>query len=156
VFLDSRERADYETSPLSLPGAIRLDPDQVERGSIDVATDKKHLIVTFCTSPEERTSARAARLLRQRGWTNVRILKGGLGAWANARLPVETKVHLPSIGIEIYRNLTLADIERRRFAPGAVVFREGDDAHGEAFVVHAGTIEIRKQVDAGERVLNSA
>jgi S1-C subfamily serine protease/rhodanese-related sulfurtransferase len=154
VLLDARVRADYETSPLSLPGAVRLDPDQIQQGPIDLAADKKQLIVTFCTSPEEQTSARVARLLRRQGWSHVRILKGGLGAWANARLPVETKSHLPSIGIEMYRSLTQGHIERRRFAPGTVVFEEGADARGEAYVVHAGTIEIRKRGDGRERRLN--
>ena len=78
----------------------------------------------------------------------------GLGAWANARLPVESKSHLPSIGIEIYRNLTHGDIERRHYAPGVAIFEEGDDAHGEAYVVHAGTVEIVKRYPGGERRLN--
>jgi S1-C subfamily serine protease/rhodanese-related sulfurtransferase len=154
IMLDVRVPVDYETSPLSIPKAIRLEPDQVARGPIDLQVDKKQLIVTFCTSPEERTSAQVTRLLRQQGWSNVRILKGGLGAWANARLPVESKSHLPSIGIEIYRNLTHGDIERRHYAPGAVVFEEGDDAHEEAYLVHTGTIEIVKRYAGGERRLN--
>jgi S1-C subfamily serine protease/rhodanese-related sulfurtransferase len=154
VLLDVRAPADYETSPLSIPKAIRLDPEQLARETIDLAVDKKQLIVTFCTSPDERTSAEVARLLRRQGWSNVRILKGGLGAWANARLPVESKSHLPSIGIEIYRNLTRDDIERRRYAPGVVIFEEGDDAHREAYVVHKGTVEIVKRHPGGERRLN--
>src|SRR5262249_55081214 len=154
VLIDARVKADYETSPLSLPGAIRLDPDHIGDGPIDLPDDKDQLIVTFCTSRDERTSARVARLLRQQGWSHVRILKGGLGAWANARLPVETKAHLPSIGVEIYRGLTQGSVERRQYAPGAVIFREGDDARGEAFVVHAGTVEIRKRVDGRECRLN--
>jgi len=156
VLIDARSRHDYETSPLSLPGAVRLDPDAIEGQPFDLGVDKKRLIVVFCSSPEERTSARVARLLRQRGWSRVRILKGGLGAWTNAHLPVETKSHLPAIGVEIYRNLTQGDIERRRFAPGGVIFSEGDDARGEAFLVHAGTVEIRKQFDGAERRLNVA
>ena len=154
VLLDVRTRADYETSPLSIPKAIRLDPERVTEGHIDLLVEKDQLIVAFCTSPEERTSAEVVRLLRRQGWSNVRILKGGLGAWANARLPVESKSHLPSIGIEIYRNLTHGDIERRHYAPGAVIFEEGDDAHGEAYLVHAGTIEILKRSAGGERRLN--
>lgn len=155
VLLDVRSRTDYETSPLTLPGAIRLDPDAVARGDVDLSVDPKQLIVTYCTSPGEQTSALVTGLLRQRGFTNVRILRGGLGGWTNARLPIEAKAHLPSIGIEMYRNLALGDIERRRFVPGAVIFREGDDAHGEAYVVHAGTVEIRKRFDGTERRLNT-
>ena len=154
VMLDVRIPADYETSPLSIPKAIRLNPDQLAGGPIDLAVDKTQLIVTFCTTPEERTSAEVTRFLREQGWTNVLILKGGLGAWANARLPVESKSHLPSIGIEIYRNLTHGDIERRRFAPGEVVFEEGDDAHAEAYLVHSGSVDIVKRYAGGERRLN--
>jgi len=154
VLLDVRVPADYETSPLSIPKAIRLDPERITQGPIDLALDKNQLIVTFCTSPDERTSEQVARLVRRQGWSNVRILKGGLGAWANARLPVESKSHLPSIGIEIYRNLTHGDIERRHYAPGVVIFEEGDDARGEAYVVHAGTVEIVKRYPGGERRLN--
>jgi len=154
VLLDVRTRADYETSPLSIPRAIRLDPEHTTEGPIDLPVEKSELIVAFCTSPEERTSAEVARLLRRQGWSNVRILKGGLGAWANARLPVESKSHLPSIGKEIYRHLMHGDIERRHYAPGAVIFEEGDDAHGEAYLVHAGTIEIVKRSPGAQRRLN--
>jgi rhodanese-related sulfurtransferase len=37
------------------------------------------------------TSARVALRLRQLGFRNVRILKGGLGSWANAGFPLEAK-----------------------------------------------------------------
>ncbi|MBI4247022.1 MAG: cyclic nucleotide-binding domain-containing protein, partial [Candidatus Rokubacteria bacterium] len=60
---------------------------------------------------------------------------------------------LPSIGLEIYKNLTLGDVERRRLKAGEMLFKEGDDARGEAYVVHAGSIEIRKGFNGSERVL---
>jgi rhodanese-related sulfurtransferase len=31
-----------------------------------------------------------AQQLREGGFTDVRVLKGGLGGWANAGLPIET------------------------------------------------------------------
>src|SRR5215475_2841131 len=37
------------------------------------------------------TSARVARRLRQLGFRDVRILKGGLGSWASAGFPLEAK-----------------------------------------------------------------
>ncbi|HEV8586519.1 MAG TPA: rhodanese-like domain-containing protein [Methylomirabilota bacterium] len=37
------------------------------------------------------TSARVARRLKELGFRDVRILKGGLGSWANAGLPLESK-----------------------------------------------------------------
>jgi rhodanese-related sulfurtransferase len=155
VLLDVRIRGDYDTSPLTLPGAVRLEPERVTQEGFDPQVERQRLIVTFCTSPDERTSAAVTQALRRRGFRNVRILKGGLGGWTNARLPVEAKSHLPSIGLELYRNLTLGDIERRRFPAGAVIFNDGDDARGEAYVVHSGTVEIRKRFDGSERRLNT-
>jgi len=155
LLLDVRTKMDYETSPLKLPGAIRLEPEEAEAGRIKLDVDPRQLIVAYCTSPDEQTSAHVAGLLRQRGYVNTRILKGGLGGWTNARLPVEAKSALPSIGLEIYKNLTLGDVERRKVKAGETIFREGDDPHGEAYVLHAGTVEIRRQFDGGERVLTT-
>jgi len=155
LLVDVRTKTDYETSPLKLPGAVRLDPDDAEKGRIPLDAESNQLLITYCTSPEEATSARFAHLLRQRKFSNVRILKGGLGGWTNARLPVEAKSHLPSIGLEIYKNLTLGDVERRRYKAGETIFREGEDAHAEAYVVHTGSVDIRKRVDGGERLLST-
>jgi len=151
VILDVRTKTDFETSPLKLPGAVRLEPEEAVTAVLNY--EPQQMIVAYCTTRDEECSARVTTALRQRGFRNVRILKGGLGGWTNARLPVEAKSALPSIGIEIYKNLTLGDVERRKFKPGEVVFREGDDARGEAYVVHAGGVEIRKRFDGEERVL---
>jgi len=157
VLVDVRTQSDFETSPLKLPGAIRLSPEDAARGLINLEADgaSKQVIVTYCTSPEEQTSAAVAQVLRQKGFRSVRILKGGLGGWTNARLPVEAKSHLPSIGLEIYKNLTLSDVERRSFAPRQLIFSEGDEPRAEAYVIHGGAVEIRKRFDGAERVLNT-
>jgi rhodanese-related sulfurtransferase len=149
VLLDVRTETDYETSPLKLPGAIRLDPT----GPLHLAAEPGQLVVAYCTSRDEDTSAKVVALLRRKGYTNVRILKGGLGSWTNARLPVETKSALPSIGLELYKNLSLGDVERRTFKAGEAIFLEGDNPHGEAYVIHSGRVEIRRRFDGVERVL---
>jgi CRP-like cAMP-binding protein len=113
------------------------------------------MIVVYCTSPGEKASEQVANALRAEGFRTVRILKGGLGGWTNARLPVETKRHLPAVGLEFYKNLAVGDLERRRFPKGTVIIREGDDAHGEAFLVHAGTVAIRQRHDGVERDLGT-
>ncbi|MGH7388448.1 MAG: rhodanese-like domain-containing protein [Candidatus Rokuibacteriota bacterium] len=41
-----------------------------------------------------------AHLLRRSGYRDVRILKGGLGSWANAGLPLESKA---SAGVSAQR-----------------------------------------------------
>jgi len=152
VLLDVRTKTDFETSPLKLPGSTRLEPEEAERAPLNF--EPQQMIVTYCTSPEEQQSARVAQILRQRGFKTVRILKGGLGGWTNARLPVEGKSALPSIGLELYKNLSLGDIERRQFKQGDVIFKEGAEAHDEAYVIHSGTVEIRRSFDGVERVLN--
>jgi S1-C subfamily serine protease/rhodanese-related sulfurtransferase len=153
VLLDVRTQNDYETSPLKLPGSVRIDPETIMKSDqFEIPAEPKQIVVAYDTSPEEKTSAQVIQVLRKRGH-DARILKGGLGGWTNARLPVEAKSSLPSIGLEIYKNLTLGDVERRKFAPNDVIVREGDDAKGEAFVVHAGTVEIRRTFDGVERTL---
>jgi S1-C subfamily serine protease/rhodanese-related sulfurtransferase len=152
ILVDARNKNDYETSPLKLPSSVRLDPDEAQAGRINLDADPKQMIVVYCTSPEEQTSERVAAILRQRGFRNVRILKGGLGGWTNARLPVETKAHLSAVGLEIYKNLTLGDVERRRLRPGEYLCHEGDPGQ-EAFVIHAGVIEIRRHINGADKVL---
>jgi rhodanese-related sulfurtransferase len=155
VLLDVRTTTDFETSPLRLPGAVRLEPDAVHASGFTLEVAPEQMIVTYCTSPEEATSAAVALALQKRGYKRVRILTGGLGGWTNARLPVESKSALPSIGLEIYKNLTLGDLERRRFKAGELIFKEGDDPHGEAYLIHAGAVEIRRTFDGEHRLLNT-
>jgi rhodanese-related sulfurtransferase len=158
VLVDARGQSDFETSPLRLPGAIRLSPEDAAAGRIPLdggPEAKQQMIVVYCTSHAEKTSEQVASILRAGGFKAVRILTGGLGGWANARLPVETKGHLPAVGLEIYKNLAVADLERRRVPAGTTIFREGDDAQGEAFLIHAGTVGIRKRRDGSERDLGT-
>jgi rhodanese-related sulfurtransferase len=121
--IDVRTRRDYETSPLKLPRARRLSPEEVDAGRVDLTAEKAQILVAYDTSPQEATSARVAQVLRKRGWKDVRILKGGLGGWTNARLPMEAKSALPSIGVELYKNLTLGDMEKRHFSKGETICR---------------------------------
>jgi S1-C subfamily serine protease/rhodanese-related sulfurtransferase len=155
LLVDVRTRSDFETSPLHLPGAVRLEPEAVEAGRIDLTAEHDTLIVAYDTSPAEATAEKVAHALRARGFKNVRILKGGLGGWTNARLPVESKSHLPSIGLEIYKNLTVGDLERRKFKAGEMIFKEGNDAQGEAYVVHAGTVQIQRHFDGIPKTLST-
>jgi CRP-like cAMP-binding protein len=49
----------------------------------------------------------------------------------------------------------IGDIPTRTFNPGDVIFSEGDDPKGEAFMVHVGKVEIRKQVAGEQQLLNT-
>jgi CRP/FNR family transcriptional regulator len=47
----------------------------------------------------------------------------------------------------------IGEIPTRTFNPSDVIFKEGDDARGEAFLVHIGKVEIRKLVAGEDRLL---
>ena len=49
----------------------------------------------------------------------------------------------------------IGDIPTRTFNPGDVIFREGDDAKGEAFMVHIGKVEIKKLIAGEQRLLST-
>ncbi|HKW92020.1 MAG TPA: cyclic nucleotide-binding domain-containing protein [Methylomirabilota bacterium] len=49
----------------------------------------------------------------------------------------------------------IGEVPTKTYKPGDVIFREGDDAKGEAFMVHLGRVEIRKQIGGEERLLNT-
>src|ERR1044072_9677718 len=49
----------------------------------------------------------------------------------------------------------IGEVPTRTFEPGAVICREGDDAKGEAFMVHQGRVEIPKQIGGEERLLGT-
>jgi len=66
VLLDVRTKADYETSPLKLPGSLRLDPEEAERAPLNL--EPQQLIVAYCTSPDEACAARVSHALRARGF----------------------------------------------------------------------------------------
>jgi 3-mercaptopyruvate sulfurtransferase SseA len=46
-----------------------------------------------------------AQKLRKLGFKDVRILKGGLTAWTNAGLPIESRSDISQVGLELYKAL---------------------------------------------------
>ncbi|HEX9477262.1 MAG TPA: cyclic nucleotide-binding domain-containing protein [Methylomirabilota bacterium] len=46
-------------------------------------------------------------------------------------------------------------VQTRTFRAGEVIFREGDAPRDEAFLVHAGRVEVRKKVGDEERLLRT-
>ena len=49
----------------------------------------------------------------------------------------------------------IGEVPTRTFNPGDVIFREGDDPKGEAFLVHIGKVEVRKVIGSEERLLRT-
>ena len=48
-------------------------------------------IVTYCACPKDEASIEAAQILRESGFTNVRVLQGGWSEWLKANGPVEPR-----------------------------------------------------------------
>src|SRR4026209_185934 len=51
------------------------------------------------------------------GFKDVKILKGGLGAWTNAGLPIDTRSDLSQVGVELYKALAGGNAHPRRGLP---------------------------------------
>lgn len=85
LIVDVRLKYPYEHSTITLPGAIRLLPD-----ALLTALPCDRDIVLYDSDPDELVAERVAlRLLRE--GRRVRVLKGGIAAWAAARLPTTPK-----------------------------------------------------------------
>ena len=50
---------------------------------------------------------------------------------------------------------SISDLPSQTFAPGEVIFRQGDSPTGEAYLVHEGSVEVRRTVDGEDRVLRT-
>ena len=106
VILDAREQSQYDLNPIKIHGSIRLSPEDLKSGgaaSLELETTRP--VIAYCTSQNEHASASVARDLRKLGFKDVKILRGGLGAWTNAGLPIETRSDISPLGQEMYKAL---------------------------------------------------
>jgi rhodanese-related sulfurtransferase len=84
LFVDARAEDEWRRSDEKLPDALRLSLDRVVEGDTFPVIPRSRSIVTYCTSPHEKDSASAAKLLSMRGYSDVHPLYGGLEAWRRA------------------------------------------------------------------------
>jgi S1-C subfamily serine protease/rhodanese-related sulfurtransferase len=105
TILDARKSDAYEQLPLKIPGSVRVVPEDLANSMVGLDLDPARPVIAYCSCPDEETSARVARDLRKMGFKDVRILKGGIGAWTNAGLPIETRSDLSQVGLELYKAL---------------------------------------------------
>jgi rhodanese-related sulfurtransferase len=72
-----------------IPGAIRVDYEELEAQAPGLLPDKEAAIVTYCANLACRNSEIAADKLVALGYTNVREYAEGKADWIEAGLPVE-------------------------------------------------------------------
>jgi molybdopterin/thiamine biosynthesis adenylyltransferase/rhodanese-related sulfurtransferase len=90
VVLDVREK--QETDQGMLPGAKHVPRGFLELRIEETVPDRDTDVVLYCAGGTR--SLLAARTLRDMGYTHVRSMSGGYGAWKDAGLPVEVPVRL--------------------------------------------------------------
>jgi NhaP-type Na+/H+ or K+/H+ antiporter len=96
LVLDVRSRAHFESDAGQIPGSVRVLPDQIEDWAS--TAPKGRPMVAYCTCPDEASSGRVSRHLRDAGF-QASALRGGYKAW-EALYPVEPKglVAIPAVG----------------------------------------------------------
>jgi rhodanese-related sulfurtransferase len=87
VLVDVRLKYPYEHSTVTLPVAIRLNPDSFDPSSLPRDRD----IVLYDSDPAELVAERLGDGLLRRGY-RVFALQGGVGEWVTAKLPTDTKM----------------------------------------------------------------
>jgi len=83
--VDVRNEAAYKTGHVR--GAKLIPYDQIVARIKELPRDKT--IVTYCSWPNEHTSAGAVLELKKNGIENAAALLGGMDGWRNAGLPVD-------------------------------------------------------------------
>ena len=94
VILDVRNSESYASSDAKIRGAIHVSVRKLKYRLgfpplKDVPRDRQ--VVTYCSCPSDEASIKAAQVLIESGFTNVRVLKGGWLEWQKASGPIEAR-----------------------------------------------------------------
>jgi rhodanese-related sulfurtransferase len=87
TIVDLRQSLEIEVDPYTIPGAVRMAVEDLERRHHEIPRDRD--VVLFCACPNEVTSAQMAILLKKNGIIRVRPLVGGVDAWRALNFPLE-------------------------------------------------------------------
>lgn len=82
LVVDVRSAISREFDVQTIDGAVVASLDGLQLAVQNIPFDRE--LVTYCNCPNEASSARAAKSLKERGYQHVRPLKGGLEAWVAA------------------------------------------------------------------------
>ena len=86
VVVDVRLKYPYEHSTVTLPGAVRRAPTDLDPSSLPRSRE----IVAYDSDPEEVVSARVVAALIRNGY-RAAALEGGIVDWMAAKFPTESK-----------------------------------------------------------------
>lgn len=87
LIVDVRSTMSRRDDPFVIPGSRLFD---LATADMEMATLPRHsAVVIYCSCPNEVSAAKVAERLSKLGFSNVRPLTGGLGAWREAGRDVE-------------------------------------------------------------------
>lgn len=89
--LDVRSVEDYQSSDAEVHGAIRIPPDELEQHLRDLPKGRQ--IVAYGGDARDGNGERIAAELMRQGYTEVRPVRGGFEAYAQAGGPVVPRSH---------------------------------------------------------------
>lgn len=84
VLVDVRTPEEYEAGHLD--GSMLVPLDTLERNAENVLTDKNKKLYVYCRTG--RRSAEAVGILKNKGYTNVYDVSGGITAWQASGYPI--------------------------------------------------------------------
>jgi membrane protein DedA with SNARE-associated domain/rhodanese-related sulfurtransferase len=87
VVVDLRHALEFDAEPLSISGAVHMDPADLEEAAEAIPRDRE--IVLFCSCPNEATAAEMALRLRNRGIDRIHPLAEGLDGWRRRGFPMQ-------------------------------------------------------------------
>jgi rhodanese-related sulfurtransferase len=86
-FLDARAPQDYEEGHIANALSLPVGEFSEQLGQVAPFLSADSVIVCYCDGMECDLSHNLAKLLREQGYTNVRILKNGWTEWKQAGYP---------------------------------------------------------------------
>lgn len=89
LLIDVRKESDWNGSDRKILRAIREDPNEVAIWAARFPMDRP--VVVYCACARGETSSRVALQLRDLGFADVSVLKGGWREWAAAEYPTVKK-----------------------------------------------------------------
>ncbi|MBB4595096.1 DedA family protein/thiosulfate sulfurtransferase GlpE [Xanthomonas cannabis] len=94
--LDIRAPGYRDLQPYTIPGAVFADERQLAQ--ILASVPRERSVVIYCACPDEVSAAWLAGRMRERGYHDVRPLRGGLDAWRDAGHPVTSLLPVVVVG----------------------------------------------------------
>jgi membrane protein DedA with SNARE-associated domain/rhodanese-related sulfurtransferase len=86
IVIDLRHALDFDAEPETIPGALHMEPAELEEANEVIPRDRD--IVVFCGCPHEATAAQLALLLRSKGITRIWPLAEGHAGWRRRGFPM--------------------------------------------------------------------